>query len=297
MTLQEASLANHGPTFHERIIAPLCDKVIAGGARAVSAPLRRKVWAPLFHPRTLAQALAGEPIAFRPSRPLHTVGPDGCGGLVDALLERLRARPSATVETAGTLERVTAEGADGTVELTFSGRAPVSARRPVLALSAEALFAAAGIPYAVQKVTTAIAWLEVDAAEAAGVPELVHVLDPANPVLRVSRGGGGAAPGRALLTVELRHDSDPDALDATAAAGLVAAGLIAESTSAAAVMVARRPTFPVPDAATIAAFRAARADFDARALDVELAGGGLDVTADTLNDQVLQGLRASARTS
>src|SRR4051812_27481104 len=64
MTLQEASLANHGATFHQRIIAPLCDKVIAGGAGAVSAPLRRKVWAPLFHPRTLAQALAGEPIGF-----------------------------------------------------------------------------------------------------------------------------------------------------------------------------------------------------------------------------------------
>ena len=297
LTLEAASLANHGPTFHERIIAPLCDKVIAGGARAVSAPLRRKVWAPLFHPRTLAQALAGEPIGFRPSRPFHTIGPDGCGGLVDALLERLRARPTATVETAGTLERVTAAGSDGTVLLTFSGREPVSARRPILALSAEALFAAAGIPYAVRKVTTAIAWLEVDAAEAAGVPELVHVLDPANPVLRVSRGGGGAAPGRALLTVELRHDSDPDALDTAALGGLIAAGLVPEGTNADAVMAARRPTFPVPDAGTLAAFRAARDRFDALALDVELAGGGLDVTADTLNDQVLQGLRASARTS
>jgi hypothetical protein len=123
------------------------------------------------------------------------------------------------------------------------------------------------------------------------------VLDPANPVLRVSRGGGGAAPGRALLTVELRHDADPDALGTTAARGLIAAGLVPEGTSADAVMVARRPTFPVPDAATLGAFATARAGFDALGLDVELAGGGLDVTADTLNDQVLQGLRASARTS
>jgi hypothetical protein len=62
-------------------------------------------------------------------------------------------------------------------------------------------------------------------------------------------------------------------------------------------MAARRPTFPVPDAATLTAFATARERFDALALDVELAGGGLDVTADTLNDQILQGLRASARTS
>jgi hypothetical protein len=115
-------------------------------------------------------------------------------------------------------------------------------------------------------------------------------------VLRVSRGGAGG-PGRALLTVELRHDADPDTLDAAAGDGLVAAGLLAGDVAADTVMVARRPTFPVPDRATLTAFATARERFDALGLDVELAGGVLDVTADTLNDQILQGLRASARTS
>jgi hypothetical protein len=294
MTLEEASLANHGATFHQQIIAPLCDKVIAGGATAVSAPLRRKVWAPLFHPRTLAEALGGEPIAFRPARTFHTISPDGCGALVDLLLARLRARPTAIVETAGDLQSAVAAGDD--VTLSFSDHAPITARRPILALSADALFAATGVPYAVQRITTAIAWLEVDAPDADGVPELVHVLDPDNPVLRVSRGGAGA-PGRALLTVELRHDADPEALATTARDGLIAAGLLADGTLADTVMAARRPTFPVPDTATLSAFATARERFDALGLDVELAGGGLDVTADTLNDQILQGLRASARTS
>jgi hypothetical protein len=294
MTLEEASLANHGATFHRRIIAPLCDKVIAGGAAAVSAPLRRKVWAPLFYPRTLAQALSGEPIAFRPARSFHTISPDGCGALVDLVLARLRARPTATVETAGDLEHAVTAG--DAVRLSFSDHTPITARRPILALSADALFAAAGVPYAVQRITTAIAWLEVDEHDAGDVPDLVHVLDPDNPVLRVSRGGAGA-PGRALLTVELRHDADPETLAGAARDGLVAAGLLAGGTAADTVMAARRPTFPVPDAATLSAFATARERFDALGLDVELAGGGLDVTADTLNDQILQGLRASARTS
>lgn len=295
MTLEEASLANHGATFHQRIIAPLCDKVIGGGAAAVAAPLRRKVWAPLFHPATLAQALSGEPISFRPARSFHTVSPDGCGALVDLLLARLRAHPRATIETAGDLQSV-APDAGGTVTLSFSDHTPVTATRPILALSADALFAATGIPYEVQRITTAIAWLEVDAHDAASVPELAHVLDPGNPVLRVSRGGAGA-PGRALLTVELRHDADPDTLGSAAHDGLIAAGLLEDGTAADTVMAARRPTFSVPDTATLTTFAIARERFDALGLDVELAGSGLDVTADTLNDQILQGLRAAARTS
>jgi hypothetical protein len=294
MTLEEASLANHGATFHQRIIAPLCDKVIDGGAAAVSAPLRRKVWAPLFYPRTLAQALSGEPIDFRPARSFHTISPDGCGALVDLLLARLRAHPTATIETAGDLQGVATAG--DAVTLSFADHAPITTRRPILALSADALFVATGIPYAVQRITTAIAWLEVDAPDATSVPELAHVLDPDNPVLRVSRGGAGAA-GRALLTVELRHDADPETLGAAAHDGLLAAGLLEDDVTADTVMAARRPTFPVPDAATLTAFATARERFDALGLDVELAGGGLDVTADTLNDQILQGLRASARTS
>lgn len=296
LDLETASLANHGATFHRRIIAPLCDKVLTGGAAAVSAPLRRKVWAPLFHPRTLAEALAGAPVGFRPRRPLHTLDGGGCGLVVDALLDRLRARPTATITTGGTLEHLEARPG-GDVLLRFSGQDDVQARRPILALSADALFHAAGVPYGVQRVRTALAWLEADAADAADVPELVHVLDPSNPVLRVSRGGAAAHPGRALLTVELRHDHPEADLARAAAAGLADAGLLDPGTATTTVTTMARPTFPVPDVATLTAFAAARARFATLGLDVELAGGALDVTADTLNDQILQGLRASARTS
>jgi hypothetical protein len=116
-------------------------------------------------------------------------------------------------------------------------------------------------------------------------------------VLRVSRGGGGSPAGRALLTVELRHDTAADGAATAARRGLVQAGLLPAGAPLETVTTAARPTFPVPGPATLATFAAARAGFDALGLDVELAGGGLDVTADTLNDQILQGLRATARTS
>jgi hypothetical protein len=293
MSLEEASLANHGPRFHATVIAPLCDKVLAGGARAVAAPLRRKAWAPLFWPATLVQALAGEPIAFRPTRTFETLAPEGCGLLVDLLLERLRARDEAELVTAGELTGIAPAG--DAVALTFSGHDALTVRHPILALAPGSLFGAAGVSYEVPRVTTAIAWLEADAGAAADVPDLVHVLDPGNPVLRVSRGGMTTAPGRALLTVELRHDADPDRLAEEAARGLRDAGLLAAPVEP--VMAAARPTFPVPARATLEAFAQARAAYDALGVDAVLAGGALDVTADTLNDQILQGLQAAARTS
>ena len=64
----------------------MCAKIHPGGAAAVPAALRRKVWMPLFYPRTLERAAAGAPTGFRPRRPFHTVEPGGMGEVVEALL-------------------------------------------------------------------------------------------------------------------------------------------------------------------------------------------------------------------
>ncbi|MDX8152817.1 class I SAM-dependent methyltransferase [Patulibacter brassicae] len=295
-TLLEASLANHGPTFHERYVAPLCDKVLGGGAASIAATLRRKAWAPLFHPRTLEQALAGDPIGFHPQRPLETVDPDGCGGVVDALLERLDRRTTLQVMTVG--EPVAIAPADrGRTAIRFEDGRSILTRRPLLACSAATLFRATGIAYDPPRVRTAIAWLDAPTRDVADVPELVHVLDPANPVLRVSRGGRSADPERALLTVELRHDTSAEGLVPRARDGLVAAGLVDPTTarSLRPLLAAARPTFPVPSAEVAAIDAAARAELDRLRLDVDLAAGAASAVADTLNDQVVQGLQAAAR--
>ncbi|MCK9250949.1 MAG: NAD(P)-binding protein [Solirubrobacteraceae bacterium] len=296
MTLADASVANHGPTFHARYVAALCDKVLAGGADAVAATLRRRAWAPLFHPRTLVQALAGEPVGFRPRRPLLTVAPDGCGGIVDRLLERLRARPTVRLDAVGELREITATD-DGRVAMRFDAGPRVVARRPLVACSATALMAAAGIDLDPPRVRTVVSWLDGPAEDLAAVPDLVHVLDPANPVLRVSRGGRAADPARSLLTVELRHDVPAERVAADAVAGLRAARLVGEDAARALrpVLAAARPSFPVPSPDLLPAFAAARERLDALGLDVELAAGALSPVADTLNDQVVQGLRAAER--
>ncbi len=109
-SLEEASRANHGATFHDRFIASMCAKIHPGGAAAVPAALRRKVWMPLFHPRTLERAAAGEPTGFHPRRPFHTVEPGGMGEVVEALLARIRGSARARIVESGRLVGVTRVG-------------------------------------------------------------------------------------------------------------------------------------------------------------------------------------------
>jgi putative NAD(P)-binding protein len=285
LSLHDASLTNHGAAFHERFIAPLCDKVLPAGAHGVLAPLRRVAWAPLFHPATLLEALRGERPRFRPRRTFHTVAADAGGGLVDEQLRRVESDARVRVERAGALTRLDADA--GSVRMRFSGGDAVRARRPVLGVSAGELFSAAGVDYAPERVRTAIAWLEL--SKPAGLGHLVHVLDPDNPVLRVSVSGEGT-----LLCVELRHDVPAERLAETARVGLAAAGLLAADVPTHTVATAARPTFAAPSPATRDALAGARASLRRRRLDVELVGGALGLGADALNEQIVQGIRVGA---
>jgi NAD(P)-binding Rossmann-like domain len=286
----EASRRNHGRTFHERVIAPMAEKVVAGGGEGVMAQLRRKIWMPLFWPATLAQACDGGEVAFRPKRPFHTVAPDGCGGLVDALVERIQQR-GGQVQSAGRLERV-ASGADGDVELTFSAVGPVRAWRPVLGSAPGELFGAGGAAYEPDLARSVICWLEASPEDLAEVPSLVNVVDPEIPAVRVSSSGRGA-PGTRLLTVEMRHDLLEEEIGRWAIAALHRTGLLREGADAHVAMSAAAATFPLPTRENAERFAHAQAAFAELGLDAEVVGGGTDFGADALGEQIVQGLRAA----
>ena len=65
LTLEQASLANHGEGFHRRVVAPLCDKARRRRRRRRPRLAAPKGLGAVFHPRTLLQALRGEPLGFR----------------------------------------------------------------------------------------------------------------------------------------------------------------------------------------------------------------------------------------
>ena len=136
-----------------------------------------------------------------------------------------------------------------------------------------------------------IAWLDVD-EERPGT-DLVHVADPENPVVRVSRGSDQPDPSRHQLTVELRHDVAADAIEGAALHGLRQAGLISESAAAKMIFAGAMPTFDAPTADTRERFAAAQGAFAELELDALVVGGAAGAGADSFNEQVVQGLAAA----
>lgn len=294
MTLEDASVGQHGPAFHRRYVAPRAAKTAPGGARAVAATLRHAAWTPLVRPATIETAL--DPEAPPAPAAARSLAPDLVGPLVERLVERVRSRPAVAIETVGHLRHVAA-GSGGGTALEFLAGPPVVARAPVLAVGAGELFAAAGVPYDVPLLRAVTAWLEADADALARVPQLVHVLDPAIPLVRVARGGTPLGAGRALVTVELRPHVADVAIARTAAEGLRDAALVAPGTPLDSVLNAARPAHAAPTPQLTEAYARARARWDELGTDAVLAAGAAGPAEASLAGQVAQGLRAAAATA
>ena len=289
----EASLHQHGDRFHELFLAPFTAKIRPGGGADVLASLRRKLWVPLFWPRTVAEAFAGQPVGFVPERPLTVVRPGGMGPVLRALLDRLRER-QVPVETYDRLTGVAPEGS--AVRLTFADGREETASRPVLGVSAGELFAAAGAEYAPDRLRSVLAWVGVREDDLGTLPGFVHVLDPDVPAYRVTPGERGDD-GVRVVCVELAHDVPAEDAAATAVAVLRATGLLREGAGGTDLGVFSGPTFTDPTAANVARHAAALTAWRDLGADALVVGGAESFGADSFNEQVLQGLHAAERTS
>ena len=294
LSFEAASLRNHGPALHG-LLAPLAGKFWRGGAPGLAAPLRRKVWMALFWPRTVEEAMSGAEPAFRPRRTFHTVAPEGPGALVSALLERLEAQPEVQIERTGALAALEAAGTG--VRLSFAGGAQVEARSAIVASPPGEVFAAAGIDYAPERVRTVIAWVECAEDDVLELAPLVHLADEALPAARVSTGGGGAPAGLRLLTVELRHDLPEESIEEATRHSLVEAGIVLEGATLMPIRHVSVPSFAAPTRENSAAFASAHARLLEKELPISLAGGAADFAADSLNEQVVAGLKAAEETA
>ena len=82
--LHRASVANHGQTFHDLLIEPLCLKITARPTADFLARFHRLVWIPIFYPETLVAELSGTPQELP-----HTVFSYPKAGTVAALVQQM----------------------------------------------------------------------------------------------------------------------------------------------------------------------------------------------------------------
>lgn len=288
-SIDAASREQHGALFHELVLAPLAAKLRPEGGTDVPAALRRKLWLALFHPQTLREAATGARVTFRPERPFHGVEPGGTGVLITRLLERVQSAWRISVRRVDGISHVAAEGDH--VRITPAGGAPLRTREPILALAPGDLFAAAGVPYAPDRVTSVLAWVEVAEDDVLRLPSFVHVADADVPVFRLSR--GERRNGRITVCAELSHDVAKADAPAVAAMALARLGLIREGAPVHTIAAFAGPTFTAPTFANAGRFAAARAAYDALGLRAQAIGGSEAFGADALNEQLVQGLRAA----
>ncbi|SDJ53045.1 hypothetical protein SAMN05444157_3821 [Frankineae bacterium MT45] len=290
MTLGDASFVNHGETFHRLFMEPMAEKFVAGGCSDVIAALRRKIWLPLFWPQTLAQAAGDEKIQFVADRPFHSVTGGGAGEVVAELLARL-ALHGVTPEQVGALTALDSL-ANGKTRLGFADGLALDADYPVIGAPAGQLFAAVGAEYVPQTARTVISWLEVADEDLLHLPSLLNVVDADVPAIRISTGGLGA-PGRTVLTVELRHDTLEADIVGAARKSVERAAILRAGAEMVELRSGAVPSFPLPTQANADLFRHAASAVDNMNLNAEIVGAGLQFGADALGEQIVQGLRAA----
>lgn len=113
LTYAEAAACNHGSALHARCIEPFVRKVTGGPSQALLARHHRAVWAPLYYPGTVRDALAGRPVGLT-AYPYWATAQGFTGELVHRLRRTLAQSPLATV-VSGRVEGVRRDGAGWTV--------------------------------------------------------------------------------------------------------------------------------------------------------------------------------------
>lgn len=89
----DAARHNHGEAVQAALVDPFLRKLTGGVPWPFMARFHRAGWLPLYYPETVAQALAGQPVALA-EYPFWLPAAGWCGALVEALLAEVGRYPS-----------------------------------------------------------------------------------------------------------------------------------------------------------------------------------------------------------
>jgi hypothetical protein len=289
-TLYAASLGQHGARLHALLTETVCAKQYQGW-RATIPSERRKLWAALFHPRTLLEAFTGAPIGFRPHRPFFTTASGGAHPFIARLFGAVAARPDIAIIPSDPLSHL-APGPGDTLLLRFGVAPPIAvpAETTVIGMPPEPLFAAADIPYAPQRVTTSILWVDVPEHDVVRPPSTLLLADPALAAFRVSA-VGSAPTGDQTFAIEF--GAAAPSLDAARAA-LLHTGIIRDGARLSEIHRLTGPAQSAPIPANRSAFIMALDRFRALAPGAAILGGARRFGWDSLNDQITDALHFGA---
>lgn len=286
-TLEEVSLANHGPTLHAALMEPWSLQCTGLPTAAFSAPHHRMAWLPLFHPETLASQFTSAPQRLADTRFHHPVGA-GLEQLVALLELRVSGHAKVTV--------LPHWGTPGTAPHTVHCQGRCVAYDAVVYVgNGEGL---EGRPLLDRAAVTVVL---VEASVARADVSVVMLPGAAPGPYRVTQQSAlrGMSTRNAVLSVEFNDarmaaagPADQTTLVRTAVDTLLSLGLVARASDVVATSVLpQAASFTLPTPHNVRAAEAFQASLDARHPWMHRLGATTALTAVSLNDQVVGATR------
>ena len=288
-SLKDASIANHGPTFHARFIEPFARKLYPEGWETMPADLASKIWAPLFFPRTINQGCRREINRDSPAVTYFYPASGYFGEFVAKLIAKIRRMKNIQTIPFAELTSIKRQGLSHVAE--FSDRPAFQWHAPfALGTSLDNYFALAGKPFQAETLSLAVIWVEVNEDDLLNDPAMINVFDRDTTVSRISFSGRSQTAGRRVLALEMTGGSSECSTDGVRQV-LTAMNILRPGAPITHIRQEPDIKIPAPSAANRRHLNAARASLIDHGINPVLLGTLNNMKADTLCDQVLQGLQ------
>ena len=299
-----ASIANHGKTMHEKIIAPYLLKAQGVTADRMLARYHRVAWLPLFYPETLLESYQGKPSTLAPTK-FHYPKLSSVGAIVGQVKAEVLAHNNIRYVTQA-VQQVTKTEEGWQVSCTDT---TLTASDLVWTYQPSQLLKCLGLtPTPVQETKSAIAvsFFRIKKADIRNVYTLLNVVDLNCSLYRITNQTACAEDHGDFMNIAAEFNSDyfrklygDSADDAFIIEKLLAElaqmQLIAADTVPVIAAIKRIPGgFLVPDAAARDAWEHDQRTIIEHYPEIALLAMSSGFFATSLNDQVVQGLHYAA---
>jgi len=299
-----ASIANHGKTMHEKIIAPYLLKAQGVTADRMLARYHRVAWLPLFYPETLLESYQGKPVNLAPTK-FHYPKLSSVGAIVTQVKAEVLAHKNIHYVTQA-VQQVTKTETGWQVRCADS---ELNATDLVWTYQPSQLLKCLGLqPTPVQETKSAIAvsFFRIKKADIRNVYTLLNVVDLNCSLYRITNQTACAEDHGDFMNIAAEFNSDyfrklyGDSTDDAfiiekLLAELAHMGLIAADTVPVIAAIKRIPGgFLVPDAAARDAWEHDQRTIIQHYPEIALLAMSSGFFATSLNDQVVQGLHYAA---
>lgn len=298
VSYEEASVANHGVVLHHACLDPFARKVTGRPTCELLALYSRAAWLPLFWPETLLAALdgVGSPL---PDMPFHVSKGGAVADLAAAIIARLKASPR--VEHVVAPARALAGAGDG-ICLHVDGRT-LHATHLVWGHDADELdrLVTGETGPAITRAPVTIVLAQVPRADLAdrSIGTLILPEDHALPYRITNQSTNAGMPDESLARISVEWGgadapTDDDALLAVTQGALARTGITRADAGFASHRIMRIPkALVMPSAANRDALMAARQRVEASGLPILPVAPAAGFGVASLNDQLVQGMKAA----